>query len=172
MNESADGLTQIRPSARPGGFLGEGLRAITWNRMAERWRMCAWKIESRVGHHTAPTQRNARHSERAQLSGLDMRERGRDGVEHNLHLTTHQIGQRGSRAAVRGWLLASGQLETKRRASVGSLWRLGRVSAPWVMLAPCGDRDSVDFFVVRALDEMHHAAPPCQIAGFAQSVFL
>src|SRR4051812_18024313 len=29
MNESADGLTQIRPSARPGGFLGEGLRAIT-----------------------------------------------------------------------------------------------------------------------------------------------
>ena len=28
------------------GFLGEGLRAITWNRMAERWRMCAWKIES------------------------------------------------------------------------------------------------------------------------------
>jgi len=35
------------------------------------------------------------------------------------------------------------------------------------MLAPCGDRDSVDFFVVRALDEMHHAAPPCQIAGFA-----
>jgi hypothetical protein len=34
MNESAGGLTQIRPSARPGGFLGEGLRAITWNRMA------------------------------------------------------------------------------------------------------------------------------------------
>ena len=55
--------------------------------MAERWRMCAWKIESRVGHHTAPTQRNARHSERAQLSGLDMRERGRDSAEHNLHLT-------------------------------------------------------------------------------------
>jgi hypothetical protein len=53
-----------------------------------------------------------------------------------------------------------------------SLWRLRRVSTPWVMLAPCGDRDSVDFFVVRALDEMHHAAPPCQIAGFAQSVFL
>ena len=76
--------------------------------MAERWRMCAWKIESRVGHHTAPTQRNARHSERAQLSGLDMRERGRDSAEHNLHLTSHQIGRRGSRAAVRGWLLASG----------------------------------------------------------------
>ena len=70
--------------------------------------MCAWQIESRVGHHTAPTQRNARHSERAQLSGLDMRERGRDSAEHNLHLTSHQIGRRGSRAAVRGWLLASG----------------------------------------------------------------
>jgi len=44
-----------------------------------------------------------KHSrKRAQLSGLDMRERGRDGVEHNLHLTTHQIGQRGSRAAGTG----------------------------------------------------------------------
>ena len=39
MNESAGGLTQIRPSARPGGFLGEGLRAITWNRMADPRRL-------------------------------------------------------------------------------------------------------------------------------------
>jgi hypothetical protein len=37
----------------------------------------------------------------------------------------------------------------------------------WTTLAPRSDRDCVDFFVVRALDETHNAVPPHQIAGLA-----
>jgi len=37
-----------------------------------------------------------------------------------------------------------------------------RVSAPWMMLAHAAIATGRS-----ALDEMHHAAPPCQIAGFA-----
>ena len=31
---------------------------LTWNRMADRWRMCALQIESRVAQHKAPAKRN------------------------------------------------------------------------------------------------------------------
>ena len=46
------------------------------------------------------------------------------------------------------------------------LWRRGFFAAR-ATLAPRSDRDGVDFFVVRALDEMHNAVPPHQIAGLA-----
>ena len=39
---------------------GDAASRLTWNRMAKRWRMCAWKIESRVAHHKAPATRNRR----------------------------------------------------------------------------------------------------------------
>jgi hypothetical protein len=54
-------------------------------------------------------------------------------------------------AAAQAWLL---------------LWRRG-FFAGRATLAPRSDRDSVDFFVVRALDEMHNAVLPHQIAGLA-----
>ena len=46
------------------------------------------------------------------------------------------------------------------------LWRRG-IFARRTTLAPGSDRDSVDFFVVRALDETHDAVLPRQIAGLA-----
>jgi hypothetical protein len=50
------------------------------------------------------------------------------------------------------------------------LWRRG-VFAHRTTLAPRSDRDSIDFFVVRALDETHNAVLPHQIAGLAKSIF-
>jgi len=46
------------------------------------------------------------------------------------------------------------------------LWRRG-IFARRTTLAPRSDRDSVDFFIVRALDETRAAVLPSQIAGLA-----
>lgn len=46
------------------------------------------------------------------------------------------------------------------------LWRRG-LFARRAALAPRSDLDSVDFFIVRALDETHNAVPLHQIAGLA-----
>ena len=48
---------------------GDAASRLTWNRMAERWRMCAWKIESRVAHHKAPATRNRRALPRGAFAG-------------------------------------------------------------------------------------------------------
>jgi len=50
------------------------------------------------------------------------------------------------------------------------LWRRG-IFPSRTTLAPRSDRDSIDFFVVWALDETHNAVLPHQIAGLTKSIF-
>jgi hypothetical protein len=52
----------------------------------------------------------------------------------------------------------------------GALHRWG--SAYRVLLAPCCDRHSVDFFAVRAFDEVHHASLPHQKTSLTHRILL